>query len=151
MLATSVAIIVFVVRARRHARASLALTTISKSRRRRELRDMKFAVTLVVLNMTFLVLNALEPVYDVVIFFGLISVDLGDWESPLDEFLLSFNCLFYAIEFYVQIGVNSLVREQFIDMVLFFSRRRRRSTKRNTSSLPNQNNNNNNNNNQTSL
>lgn len=113
MMITSALTIVFIVRSRRRLSTvtSNGTRVMATTSNKRVVRDRKFAITSVSLNVLFLILNVPAP------FFGVIST-LIEIDIPLNNFLgyLSLCCYYsyYAISFYVQLAVNSIVRERFV-------------------------------------
>lgn len=110
MLTSTIATLVGVVRSRRR------LKKYSQSQQRKQHRDIKFGITLVVLNLFFLMTNAPNPLYATLYAYRVILTDLAT-DSVVWFFLAFINYLFYSIAFYVQLGVNSLVRRDFLDLV----------------------------------
>lgn len=73
-------------------------------------RDFKFSITIIVVNVVFLVLNAPSPFYNAVTFFYNIDETL---DNMLGTFFIAFYYSYYALIFYLQLCVNSLVRKEF--------------------------------------
>lgn len=134
MMITSTLTIVFIVRSRRRLSTSAISSSASRNglasggggghtvstrlphlagiSSKRAIRDRKFAITSVSLNVLFLILNVPAP------FFGVVSTQVDIVDTSLNNFVgyLSLCCYYsyYAISFYVQLAVNSIVRERFV-------------------------------------
>jgi hypothetical protein len=81
-----------------------------------QLRDQKFAITTITLNVVFLVFNLPVAIYNLLAYY-LISMD-----PNLSYVLQAFSAGllyqgYYAIGFYVQLIVNSMFREEFLRMI----------------------------------
>jgi hypothetical protein len=100
--------IVFIVKSRQRLK-----TLVNGKARKSQVRDIKFAITSISLNLFFLLTNAPVPLFSLLDNF-IISPDI---DPDLDLFLFNFSVfLFYAyfvFSFYVQLFVNSLVRSEF--------------------------------------
>lgn len=89
-------------------------------------RDFKFGFTIIITNIVFLILNTPVSIY----FILGISIELA---------LKMVYYFYYAIEFYLQIAVNSLVRNEFLsilDRFRQFGVEMWRSKRLNTVSMP---------------
>lgn len=109
-LASSITV-VCIVKSRQRLK-SLANVRVRKS----QVRDVKFAITSISLNLFFLITNAPLP------FYSLIDTNLiTNINSDLDYFLSNFVVflwyLYYVFSFYVQLMANSLVRAEFFKML----------------------------------
>lgn len=110
MIGTSVVTVNGIVKSRHRMRKSFNL----EAQRRIQLRDIKYGVTVIVLNITFLILNAPHPVI------VLMSTEIKHFSifnsqiTFILELLFYFlYYLFYSITFYEQIAINSTVRKEF--------------------------------------
>lgn len=128
MLFFLLAMVIAIARARRRVKSWMSSSSVA--RRKTQARDMRFAVTQLVLSFLFLVLNAIYPFYSALVYYLRISID-SEWKHVIFWSLLSLNCLFYAIQFFVQLGVNSHVRRQFFQ--LFMCKRYRKFIIQNSS------------------
>ena len=117
MMVTSVITIVFILRSRRKFTVRKQSSATVTAFNRRMLRDRKFALTSVSLNFLFLLFNVPAP------FYGVLSTFIDDIDVDLSN-LIGYVCLccyysYYAISFFVQLTVNSIVRERFLKLIMF--------------------------------
>lgn len=114
MLFTSIAIMVGIFRTRRR----INITRQGNAQQRlTQLRDIKFSVTIVSLNVTFLLWNAPRPVFLFVQYIKLLSyVNVSNLIIMAIIFLF-FQNLFFAITFYEQVLTNKIVRKTLINIL----------------------------------
>lgn len=93
----------------------------SDNARLKKMRDLRFTVTMIVMNVFFLVLNALNPFFN-----ALEYLDIVPEIVIVDHIATGLFYTFYSTVFYVQLGVNNLVRKQFL--AIFRPRRQTIST-----------------------
>lgn len=103
MMLTSFITIVFILKSRKKF-SSIAIKS------RKLVRDRKFAITSISLNVLFLILNMPSPVYGVFVNYVKIDALLNNF---LGYFSLCCYYSYYATSFYMQLAVNSIVRERF--------------------------------------
>lgn len=108
MTLSSVATVVYVIKKRKSTQGSL--NDFSASRRTR-LRDVRFAITIITLDVLYIILNTPLFVYNVVFFF----------ESGQTDFIRFLRVFFQLLEglyisFYIQFAVNNLVRKETIQI-----------------------------------
>lgn len=111
MLIFSVATILGVARSRKNSVNRLAGPVASQNRFKS--RDIKFGITLICLNLTFLILNAPNRIDEI---FNLTSLIAND--NPLNMALMIhgksiIHDIQYSTCFYIQLAVNNLVRKEF--------------------------------------
>ena len=119
MLASSLATYYGVVRARNRMKKF----TDSRRANRIRMRDAKFGITMVILNLVFVLLNAPNPVINIITTY----IDFGmetDLSYILQILFLFFYYVYYMMSFYVQLVVNSLIRKQILAMLYFSSNNR---------------------------
>jgi hypothetical protein len=109
MIVVSIVTIVFIKRSRN----KMGNTTRSDESKRRQLRDIKFGVTIVSLNVVFLIFNAPICVYDN--FYNFLNVT-PDMDKLLTIIFLALNHAYYAFIFYFQLAVNNLVRRELLEL-----------------------------------
>lgn len=122
MLVTSLATLTGVVRAHQRIKQSRARPTRSSSTasslsQRALIRDLKFGLTIIVLNVLFFICNfvyCLQNVIDMNPF----DLEHGYFFSFLimESIISNLSNYYYSICFYVHLGVNSLVRREFVKM-----------------------------------
>lgn len=105
MTLISTSIIVIVVRSRLKINSLSSLSSSSRI----STKDKKFAITTIILNLAFLVFNL--PVEVLLVFGGGLEPDLYNLIYYILNTLYYWN---YANDFYIQIGVNSLFRNEFL-------------------------------------
>lgn len=105
MTVTTILLIYFIRKSRN--RISNA-TNMSKER----VRDRKFAITSVSLNILFLILNLTPATYNLLAAY--VTIQPPDLNFLLTYFIGMVFCTFFAIDFYVQVIANSIVRDQFL-------------------------------------
>lgn len=114
MLFTSISIMVGIHRTRRR----INITRRGNAQQRlTQLRDIKFGITIVALNVTFLLWNAPRPVFLFVQYIKLLgSVSVSNL-IIMSVIFLFFQNLFYAITFYEQVLTNKIVRKTLINLL----------------------------------
>ena len=112
MIGFTSATIYGVLKARRRANKS------SEQARRVRMRDIKFAVTLIVLNLVFLILNAPNPILSLIADYSNIDEDNSDIFYRLEIWGIFSYYFYYMSIFYFQLAVNSLVRKQFFEILV---------------------------------
>lgn len=114
MLSSSIATIFHLVRSRNR----VVLNNPSADTRRRQQRDTKFGITSIFLNIAFFVMNAPISFLNIITFFtNNQSPSSFPHSNPSLEFM--FHALYsidYAFYFYIQLGVNSLVRQELMNV-----------------------------------
>lgn len=112
MILTSLATLISVIKSRRRMESSMRHDGSRSSRTR--MRDIKFGATLIIINITFLLLNAPRRFFYYMEYFYFLPVF---YIFLLNEIVVFFYDLFYSTSFYLQILVNNLVRRQFCDLI----------------------------------
>lgn len=79
--------------------------------RLKKMRDLRFTVTMIVMNVVFLVLNALNPFFNALEYLNIIPEIV-----PVDHIATGLFYTFYSTVFYVQLAVNNLVRKEFLEI-----------------------------------
>lgn len=99
-------------------RVSSAYSNSSESFRLKRMRDLKFSITMIFINIVFLILNAPNPLFNAMqlLNFGSSSIALMDYINSALFYT------FYSIVFYLQVFFNSLVRRQFFELFKCFKR-----------------------------
>lgn len=111
MISTSIATIIALVNSNRHYQQALH-TSLSV---RNHARDIRFGVTLVVLNMIFLITNATSPFFNAIVTYAQLDLDFS--VSFVCDSVFSFMYYaFYSIPFYIQLIVNKLFRKNFFEL-----------------------------------
>lgn len=107
MTLASVLMIVFIKKSRQR---------LSKRPRKSQIRDLKFAITAISLNFFFLLTNMPNPLYSLATnqIYTLIDPDLDNFFITLSVFVWY---VFYVFNFYLQLVVNSLVRDEFFRII----------------------------------
>lgn len=112
MLVTSCATLVGLLRARTRVSSNMNARCRSKSIHSSiRHRDIKFCVTLLILNAAFLVLNLPNQFVNLVYFYFNDSIDFDTFEN-LSAFAHFFNSIGFSATFFIQAGINSLVRKK---------------------------------------
>lgn len=123
MLATSLATVVGVFNSRARVRKFASRSNSNNSRTAStnrvvvKSRDIKFTITMLILNVFFFITNAPNPLFNSLVIYDstlFINSDLDDFTGSLFVIMYYF---FYSSTFYVQFAVNSLVRRQFWRLV----------------------------------
>lgn len=122
MLATSVSTLVVVVRSHRrtrrhhHTSSSCQHTNNNSHNESRTTtqRDIKFGITMISLNLTFLLMNQPLHVFNTINLYFSNGRRFAAIFIRLGTLFMFLNSSFYCVTLYLQIGVNSLVRHEFV-------------------------------------
>ena len=117
MIGFTSATIYGVLKAHRRANNSVSLSSSEQAHRVR-MRDIKFAVTMIVLNFVFLILNAPNPIIGIIIDYSYVDENNSDMFYRLRIWDLFSYYFYYMSVFYFQLAVNSLVRNQFFEILV---------------------------------
>jgi hypothetical protein len=112
----TVALIVYIKKSRR--RVNVAVVSSGNRFIVETSRDTKFVVTSLTLNLIFLILNLPLAVYEILNTLVHLSPEVNLFLINLTVTLWN---VFYASDFYVQLAVNSIVRDQFLVLMKFKS------------------------------
>lgn len=77
----------------------------------RKIRDLKFGVTMIITNVAFLVFTAPYALY-------ILLISNENYNDQISRIFLFMFYLFYTMDFYLQLAVNSLVKKQFISLLI---------------------------------
>lgn len=80
-----------------------------------QMRDVKFTMTVILLNAIFLILNVPSPLVNTLTYYNLIHLNQFT-NKLLARFFLYLRNMFYATIFYLQLAVNTIVRNQFLKL-----------------------------------
>ena len=97
-------------------KSSSVSSTTSEQAHRVRMRDIKFAVTMIVLNLVFLILNAPNPIIAIIIDYSYVDENNSDMFYRLRIWDIFSYYFYYMSVFYFQLAVNSLVRKQFFEI-----------------------------------
>lgn len=117
MLVSSLAMIVTIIKSRTRMRASSnAIIKNKKSKFKSIKRNVRFAITTIIIDFLFVLCTSLVPIIDFLFFKykDFFSSDLGNFIFFLGDFLYY---LFVAIVFFIQLASNRLVRKNFFKLL----------------------------------
>lgn len=86
------------------------------NRRSVKSRDLKFGITMIILNVFFFITNAPYPIFNFVKDYARIPFSSENYF--LSNLTIVFYYFFYSSVFYVQVGSNSLVRREFLKLIM---------------------------------
>ena len=119
MIGFSLATICGVQRAHRKAKNfSLPHSSSSEHAHRVRMRDIKFAVTMIVLNFIFFILNAPNPIISLIADYTNVYEYNSELFNRLEIWDIFSYYFYYMSVFYFQLAVNSLVRNQFFEILV---------------------------------
>lgn len=110
MLVSSIVTLVGVIKSRRR----FNLTSNNPINRRKKLKDIKFGVTLIALNISFILLNTPRRLYFFLNALQLFGHDIFIFSYWIKS-VVFLNELYFAASFYIQACVNSLVRRELMN------------------------------------
>jgi hypothetical protein len=99
-------------------RSRMRIALASQNNNEGKSRDRKFAITSFCLNFSFFIFNLPLVIYDLTPHFIFISISPELYMFLFDLTLTLWNT-FYALDFYIQLLVNSIIREQFFRLLRF--------------------------------
>lgn len=112
MILTSIATFVVIIKSRRRVKIRMTNTFNNNLSKRRRNRDMKYAVTMIILHATFFLMNVPEPFYEIICSYLNVKVD-RQLNKILSYTFAILRLMYFSSSFYVQLAVNSLVRKRF--------------------------------------